>query len=205
MTRRGVLAGISAGLLAAAVLPGMSWAQGDVPRKPATIKVAIKTSKGAIVLELESERAPVATRNFLRYVDQKKLDNAEFYRSMPFGDDAGIIQGGGDYSRSMPGVKAETTAQSGLSHTDGVVSAVRGPYGAQGDFFICIGDMSVFDAGKDGTPDKLGFPAFGHVVEGMDVARLIFQSPKSKTAGVGPLKGQMLSPPVRILSIRRLK
>lgn len=201
MQRRGILAS----LLATALLPGVSLAQGDATRKPATLKVEIKTSKGRIVLELEAERAPAATKNFLRYVDQKKLDNAEFYRSMPYGDDAGIIQGGGDYSRSMPGVKAETTAQSGLSHTDGVVSAVRGPYGAQGDFFICIGDMTVFDAGQDGTPDKLGFPAFGRVIEGMDVARVIFQSPRSKTAGAGPLKGQMLSPPVKILSIHRIK
>ncbi len=204
MIRRGVLAGLLA-TATAAFLPRLSLAQDEAAHKPATLKVTIKTNKGTIVLELESERAPVATKNFLHYVDQKKLDGAAFYRSMPFGDDAGIIQGGGDYSRSMPGVKAETTAQSGLTHTDGVVSAVRGPYGAQGDFFICIGDMSVFDAGKDGTPDKLGFPAFGRVVEGMDVARLIFQSPKSKTAGAGPLKGQMLSPPIQILSIRRMK
>lgn len=201
MKRRDILAG----LMTTALFSTEALAQGDAARKPAMIKVAIKTSKGRIVLELESERAPVATKNFLRYVDQKKLDNAEFYRSMPFGDDAGIIQGGGAYSRSMPGVKGETTADSGLSHTDGVVSAVAGPYGAQGDFFICIGDMTVFDAGQDGTPDKRGFPAFGRVTEGMDVARAIFQSPRSKTAGAGPLKGQMLSPAIRIISIQRIK
>ena len=38
----------------------------------------------------------------------------------------------------------------------------------------------------------------------MDVVHAVFNAPVSKTRGSGPMKGQMLTPPVRILSARRL-
>ena len=172
---------------------------------PKTQPVRLKTAKGDIVLQLEIERAPITSKNFLKYVDQGRLDGANFYRAMQVTPDLGIVQGG-DNARALPGCKHEPTSVTGLSHTDGVVSLARGKPGtAQGDFFICIGDMSDFDAGKDGTDDKLGFAAFGHVSEGMDVVHAIFASPVSKTRGAGAMKGQMLWPPVKIVSARRIK
>ena len=45
---------------------------------------------------------------------------------------------------------------------------------------------------------------FGEVAEGMDVVRKIWDSPLSPTKGEGVLKGQMLDPPVRILTARRI-
>ncbi len=172
---------------------------------PKTLPVSLKTAKGEIVLMLEIERAPITTKNFLKYVDQGRLDGANFYRAMQVTPDLGIVQGG-DNSRALPGCRHEPTSVTGLSHTDGVVSLARGKPGtAQGDFFICIGDMSDFDAGKDGTDDKLGFAAFGHVGAGMDVVHAIFNAPVSKTRGAGAMKGQMLSPPIRIISARRVK
>ncbi len=64
--------------------------------------------------------------------------------------------------------------------------------------------MRFLDAGGGGTGDNLGFAAFGHVVEGMDVVRAIFASPVSATEGEGSMKGQMLSPRVPILTTRRV-
>ena len=49
----------------------------------------------------------------------------------------------------------------------------------------------------------LGIAAFGYVVEGMDVVRKILVKPRSPTAGVGVMKGEMLKPPIPILSARR--
>ena len=45
-----------------------------VPPKPvpATVRVTLQTSEGVILLELEKDRAPITTRNFLRYVDEKR-------------------------------------------------------------------------------------------------------------------------------------
>lgn len=211
MLRRGFM--VRLGAAVAAPVAGMARAQDQAASSsasapapaPALQLVRLKTAKGDIVLALEIERAPITSKNFLKYVDQGRLDNASFYRAMQVTPDLGIIQGG-DNARALPGCKHEPTSATGLSHTDGVVSLARGKPGtAQGDFFICIGDMSDFDAGKDGTDDKLGFAAFGHVVEGMDVVHAIFNAPTSKTKGVGAMKGQMLAPPVKIVTARRIK
>ena len=49
-----------------------------------------------------------------------------------------------------------------------------------------------------------GFAAFGHVSAGMEVVRKIFDAPLSPTKGEGVLKGQMLEPPVKVLTVRRV-
>ncbi len=209
MLRRGFLmrlgAVVAAFFTSAAKAQEASSSSSTPAPAPAVQQVSLKTAKGEIVLALEIERAPITSKNFLKYVDQKRLDGANFYRAMQITPELGIIQGG-DNSRALPGCKHEPTSVTGLSHTDGVISLARGKPGtAQGDFFICLGDMSDFDAGQDGTDDKLGFAAFGHVSQGMDVVRTIFNAPTSKTRGVGAMKGQMLSPPVKILTARRIK
>ena len=52
-----------------------------------------------------------------------------------------------------------------------------------------------------GAPgDNLGFAVFGRVVEGMDVVRRILQAPTSPTEGEGVMRGQMLSPRIRIIT-----
>jgi peptidyl-prolyl cis-trans isomerase A (cyclophilin A) len=63
-----------------------------------------------------------------------------------------------------------------------------------------MGDQDGFDA-KPGNP---GYAAFGRVVYGIEVAKKILYLPRSKTAGVGFMKGEMLSPTVTILSMRRV-
>jgi peptidyl-prolyl cis-trans isomerase A (cyclophilin A) len=50
---------------------------------------------------------------------------------------------------------------------------------------------------------RAGYAAFGHVVEGMDVVRAIFDSPVDPDKGDGWMKGQMLAKPVKILSADR--
>ncbi|MEI9891518.1 MAG: peptidylprolyl isomerase [Caulobacteraceae bacterium] len=44
-------------------------------------KVAIKTARGTIVVELENRKAPITTVNFLHYVTTEKFDNGEIYRA----------------------------------------------------------------------------------------------------------------------------
>src|SRR5687768_3905255 len=58
------------------------------------VKVALNTEKGRIVLALDRARAPETTANFLRYVDSKRFDGIGFYRSMPYGENNGLIQAG---------------------------------------------------------------------------------------------------------------
>jgi peptidyl-prolyl cis-trans isomerase A (cyclophilin A) len=82
--------------------------------------------------------------------------------------------------------------------------ANAGPGTAKADFFILMSDMPGLDAGGPGG-DPNGFAAFGHVIEGMDVAQKIWNAPVSATKGEGAMKGQMLDPPVRIIKAERVK
>ncbi|MFN3558859.1 MAG: peptidylprolyl isomerase [Brevundimonas sp.] len=171
----------------------------------AGVRVALVTSLGTIVIETDP-RAPITSANFLRYVDEHRFDGTTFYRGMELGTDIGLIQGGTNNARTriLPPIAHEPTSQTGLTHTDGVISMARyTPGTATGDFFIILGPLSSLDAGKT-APDDPGFAAFGRVVEGMDLVRAILVAPKSPTEGEGVMKGQMLAPPVQILSAARV-
>jgi peptidyl-prolyl cis-trans isomerase A (cyclophilin A) len=172
----------------------------------ATVHVSLQTSEGPITLELEKERAPVTTANFLRYVDENRLDGATFYRATKVGEKYGLIQGGvrNDPERVLPPIAHEPTSETGLSHIDGATSMARAePGSANGDFFITIGDLTSMDADPTKPGDNLGFAVFGRVVEGMDVVRRILAAPTSPTEGEGAMKGQMLAEPVVIISATR--
>lgn len=201
--------------LALATAPVLAQTEASAPAapsieapRPATVRVNLRTSEGLIGLELEKERAPATVANFLRYIDQKRLDGTTFYRAMKVTPDGayGLIQGGakGDPKRVLPPVTHEPTTKTGLSHVDGAISMARGaPGSATGDFFISIGELKSLDADPTQPGDNLGFAVFGRVVEGMDVVRRIMGLPTSPTAGEGAMKGQMLAAPVRIVSARR--
>jgi peptidyl-prolyl cis-trans isomerase A (cyclophilin A) len=173
------------------------------------VKVTVKTAKGDIGIDLYAAKAPVTVKNFLRYVDAKLLDKSSFYRvsRVPNAPDHGLVEGGlrGDPKKVFKPIAHESTVKTGLTHKDGTVSmARRGPGTATADFFIVVGDQPGFDADPTGGQgDKDGFAAFGQVTSGMDVVRAIFEQKVSATAGVGAMKGEMLSPPVPILAVRR--
>ncbi|WP_129792431.1 peptidylprolyl isomerase [Sphingosinicella sp. CPCC 101087] len=169
------------------------------------VRVALETSAGTIVIEVDPARAPITSANFLRYVDAQRLDGMEFYRAMRTGEGAGLVQGGvRDGNKLFPPIAHEPTSQTGLSHVDGAVSVPRfAPGTAQGDFTIMVGDQLYLDAGPGSGGDGLGYAVFGRVVEGMDVVRRILESPTSPTEGEGVMRGQMLDPRIRIVTARR--
>ena len=178
------------------------------PSRPAVTRVRLDTTAGPIVLELEKVRAPLTTANFLRYVDQKRLDGTSFYRAMKFPGDAplGLVQGGvrNAAKRVLPPIAHESTAKTGLSHDNGAISMARGAVGtAAGDFFIILGNLSGLDANPDAAGDKDGYAVFGHVVEGLENVVKIQLAPTSATAGEGAMKGQMIEAPITITSARR--
>jgi peptidyl-prolyl cis-trans isomerase A (cyclophilin A) len=187
--------------------PGQAEAQAPATApRPATVRVSLQTSEGPIVLELEKERAPVTTANFLRYIDQKRLDGTSFYRATKVAEGYGLIQGGlrNDPKRLLPPITHEPTSVTGLSHIDGAISMARAaPGSATADFFITIGAIPSMNANPAQPGDNLGFAAFGHVVEGMDVVRRILDAPTSPIEGEGAMKGQMIAAPVRIIAARR--
>jgi peptidyl-prolyl cis-trans isomerase A (cyclophilin A) len=178
-------------------------AQTTPPEDP---KVALETSAGRIVVAVHLAKAPITAGNFLKYVDQKRLDGVAFYRGVGTAD-YGFLQGGAqnDPKRLLPPIAHEPTTQTGLIHDDGALSMARyAPGSATADFFVVLGRMPSMDANPAAAGDNQGFAVFAHVVEGMDVVKAILLAPKSPTAGEGVMKGQMLADPVTILTARRI-
>lgn len=182
-----------------AAFSGSVLAQAPAPQS-GLVPVAIETSAGRIVVALDQAHAPLTTANFLAYADAHKFDGESFYRAMPYGN-GGLIQGGitSDARKLNPPVAFESSDQTGIKNVAGSIAmAALAPGKARADFFIETTDIPGFDGPN-------GFAAFGHVIEGMDVVKAILAAPVSPTKGEGPMKGQMLDPPVKILKVERLK
>ena len=192
-------------LSAFAAVPASAQSASDL------VPVAIDTSAGRIVVALDKAHAPVTAANFLHYVDAHRFDGESFYRAMHVpdadGNDGGLIQAGirSDARKLFAPIAHEPTGATGIHNLAGTISMARlDPGSARADFFILTSDMPGFDAGGPGG-DADGFAAFGHVVEGMDVVKKIWGSQVSATRGEGPMKGQMLDPPVKIIKAARLR
>lgn len=175
-----------------------------------TARIRMTTSQGDIDIELYLDKAPVTAGNFLRLVDDGHLDGGTFYRVVTYENDNGkpkieVIQGGlGDRESPFEPIDHETTEQTGILHKDGVISMARGDVGtASSEFFICIGDQPGLDYGETRNPDRQGFAAFGKVVNGMEVVRQINRLPADAPSESDYTRGQMLSEPVEIVSVRR--
>ena len=193
-------------LSALSAAPSLAPPAQAVAPKEDVVPVAIETSLGRIVVALDRGHAPITTANFLRYVDAHRLDGESFYRAMHMGE-GGLIQGGvrSDTRKLFAPIADEPSSKTGLKNVAGAISMARNtPNSARADFFILLSDTPGFDAGAS-ADDPNGFAAFGHVVEGMDVVKKIFEAPTSPTKGEGVMKGQMLEPPVKILKAARLK
>lgn len=119
----------------------------------------------------------------------------------------GIIEGGlqNDPAKLLPPIAHESTTMTGLAHVDGTISMARdAPGTATADFFICSGEASYLDAHPNASGDNAGYAAFGAVVEGMDVVRAILALPTPGKALNPAMAGQILDPPVPIVSMKRV-
>jgi peptidyl-prolyl cis-trans isomerase A (cyclophilin A) len=186
----------SAVLALAALLAGHSGAVAA----SATTDVAIRTSAGTIVVRLEAARAPITVRNFLHYVDTHAYDNATFYRTVRRATEPQsrieVIQGGlKEPGPTIKPIPLEPTSKTGLHNVDGTIAMARtaDPNSASTEFFIDIGDDRFLDAGGPLGP---GYAAFGKVIRGMDVVHKIHTAPAS---------GETLTPPIKIISITRVR
>jgi peptidyl-prolyl cis-trans isomerase A (cyclophilin A) len=180
-------------------------------------KIAIETGAGVIEAVLDDQKAPITVANFLKYVDAGQYAGAEFFRSVRTTPDnqpkmsvkIDVIQA--DVSRefrrkAFDPIPLERNRDTGLKHVDGALSMPRSaPDSATSGFSICIGDQPEMDFGGHRNPDGQGFAVFGRVTSGMDIVRKIHASPTGPSAAKeGASAGdQRLTPPIKILSIRR--
>ncbi len=169
-------------------------------------QVLIKTELGDIKIEVYTDKAPITAANFLRYVDENRIEGATFYRVVTLDNQPNsdvkieVIQG--DLSSRKAGkrlkpIQHETTDKTGILHKDGAISMARDKPGtASSEFFICVGGQPELDFGGKRNPDGQGFAAFGRVIKGMDVVRKIQQQ---------PVDGQRLITRIKIISVTRAK
>jgi len=168
------------------------------------VTVIIQTELGTIEAEIDTLRAPITSENFLKYVDAGHYDGGRFHRTVRMDNQPAnivkieVVQAGVDPNKEKSGfapIKLERTNQTGLHHENGTLSMARdGPDTATSDFFICIGPQPSLDYEGKRNPDGQGFAAFGRVVKGMDIVRKVQASHAEE---------QKLTPPIRILKIRR--
>jgi peptidyl-prolyl cis-trans isomerase A (cyclophilin A) len=171
------------------------------------VRVLVQTELGDIVLEVDTVRAPRTAANFLRYVDAGHYDGGTFHRTVKMDNQPDspvkieVIQAGVSAERAkdgFPPIAIERTSETGLRHTDGVISMARNqPDSATSGWFICINDQPSLDFGGARNPDGQGFAAFGRVVQGMDVVRKIQRAPNTDA--------QRLTPPITILKAARIR
>jgi len=178
----------------------------------ATVRTIMSTDLGDVEIDIYVDKAPISAANFLQLVDGGHLDGGTFYRVVSYENDKGspkieVIQGGLNVEEGpFPPIEHETTEQTGILHTDGVISMARGDVGtASTEFFIVIGDQPGLDYGEVRNPDEQGFAAFGKVVSGMDVVRAIKESPADGPSDSDYTKGQILTEPVAIVSVKRVQ
>lgn len=159
-------------LLSLNYLPGSALA-GDKPSGEKPVTVRVETNMGAIVLELDSEKAPVSVENFIEYAKSGHYDGTVFHRVIP----GFMIQGGG----FVPGMTQKDTrepikneADNGLKNNTGTIAMARtpDPNSATSQFFINVKDNDFLNY-RDPTPQGWGYAVFGKVVDGMDIVQSI--------------------------------
>lgn len=144
-------------------------------------RVALETSQGTIVLELNPEKAPITVANFLQYVEAGWYEGTIFHRVI----DGFMVQGGGFDTKMQQKItrgQIENESKNGLSNKRGTISMARlpDPHTATAQFFI----NSVDNDGLDASGGDFGYAVFGKVVEGLDVIDAISKVATGTKAGM---------------------
>ena len=145
------------------------------------VKVKLTTSMGAITLELDKEKAPISTENFVKYVESGHYNGTIFHRVIG----NFMIQGGG-FDKTMaqkptlPPIKNE--AANGVKNDNYTVAMARTGVvdSATSQFFINVKNNDFLN---HAGPSNFGYAVFGKVIEGTDVVEKIKAVP---TATKGP-------------------
>ena len=160
INRRAASWAIVAATAGALALPLQAQAQ-------ATPRVQLKTSLGAIVVQLDPAKAPKTVENFLQYVKDKHYDGTIFHRVI----NGFMIQGGGftpDMAQKPTRPPIPLEAKNGLKNDAYTIAMARtgDPNSATSQFFINVKNNDALNAP---SPDGFGYTVFGKVVEGQDV------------------------------------
>jgi peptidyl-prolyl cis-trans isomerase B (cyclophilin B) len=148
-----------------------------------TKTVEMETSAGTLRIELDEERAPLSTRNFLDYVRKGHYDGTIFHRVIK----GFMLQGGGfDVSMSQKPTASpiQNEANNGLKNKRYTLAMARtsAPHSATAQFFINTVDNGFLDFTAE-SAQGWGYAVFGRVVEGTDVVDAIEKVRTGSRAG----------------------
>ena len=138
------------------------------------------TGLGVITLELDAEKAPLTTANFLAYVNKGHYNNTVFHRVIP----GFMVQGGG----FEPGMNQKATdapiqneANNGLRNEIYTVAMARtsDPHSASAQFFINVANNAFLNHTAP-SAQGWGYAVFGKVVSGSDVVKKIEATPTGR-------------------------
>ncbi len=146
--------------------------------------ILMRTTFGDISLELDSERAPISSANFIAYARDGFYNGTIFHRVIS----DFMIQGGGfevGMNQKPTGNSIENEADNGLKNELGTVAMARtmDPHSATAQFFINVKDNDFLNY-TAATAQGWGYAVFGRVVDGMNVIE------KIKAAATGSTGGQ---------------
>ena len=131
--------------------------------------VKLKTNHGDILLDLDTEKAPLTVENFLQYVKDGFFTNTLFHRVI----DGFMIQGGGmnlDMSQKTTRAPVKNEADNGLKNDMYTIAMARtsDPNSATAQFFINAGNNDFLNHSSPSS-QGWGYCVFGKVTEGQDV------------------------------------
>ena len=137
------------------------------------MNVKMTTTLGDIILELNTEKAPITVENFITYVKSGHYDGTIFHRVIS----DFMIQGGGmdeDMKQKETNACIQNEANNGLENKVGTIAMARtsAPHSASSQFFINTKDNDFLNF-RNESPDGWGYCVFGKVTEGMDVVEKI--------------------------------
>ena len=140
------------------------------------IYAVMDTSMGSITIELDFQKAPVSTANFVRYAREGFYAGTIFHRVI-----SNFMIQGGQFDKNLDkkneGIHAPILNewQNGLKNTRGTIAMARThqPDSATAQFFINTVDNPDLDNPRGGA----AYAVFGKVIEGMDVVDKIKNTP----------------------------
>ena len=170
-------------ILACATPLAFGQASSCTAKGNAPMKVKLTTSMGPIVIELNKEKAPISTDNFIKYVESGHYNGTIFHRVIG----NFMVQGGG-FTKDMqqkptqPPIKNEST--NGLKNDNYTVAMARTNVrdSATSQFFINVKDNGFLNYAGEGNP---GYAVFGKVVEGTDTVDKIKAVQTGTQRGMG--------------------
>ncbi|WP_435848866.1 peptidylprolyl isomerase [Streptomyces lavendulae] len=146
-------------------------------------KVKLSTNFGDIVLQLDAERAPLTTANFVQYVKQGFYHGTLFSRVIK----GFMIQGGGyepGMSKKCTRAAIQNEADNGLKNAKYTVAMARTmePHSATAEFFINLADNDSLNHGGKNV-QGWGYAVFAEVIEGREIVDAI------EKVSTGPVAG----------------